>query len=115
MSRVMSRMESKPKKVKYMYYCIYGEDVPHSLELRRTVCPVHLKRLEELKAQNRLLIAGPLLNQDQDEHASHGFCGSIIIASFDNIDDAEAWAAADPYVTAGVYARIYVKPFKQVF
>ena len=98
-----------------MYYCIYGEDSENSAEKRRSVRPAHLKRLEELKAQGRLLTAGGLLNEDLDEHASHGFNGSVIIAAFDNLAEAEAWAATDPYATAEVYARIFVKPFKWVF
>ena len=97
-----------------MYYVIYSEDVPDSLELRRSVRSAHLARLETLKHENRLLIAGPTMAGDHDDPFVAGFKGSLIIAEFDCLEDAKAWAAADPYVTAGVYQRIAVEPFKKV-
>ncbi len=99
-----------------MYYTIYGEDTPDSLEKRRSVREAHLKRLEMLDQENRLLVAGPLLNEDgEDSMLKSGVKGSVIIAEFDNLEAAKVWAAADPYVTAEVYARVTISPFKKVF
>jgi len=97
-----------------MYYAIYCEDTENSLEKRRSVRPAHLQRLSDLEAQNRLLIAGPLMGGDGDNPAEVGFKGSLIIAEFSDIEEAKSWAAADPYVTAEVYARVTVQPFKKV-
>ena len=97
-----------------MYYVIYGEDHPDSMEKRRSVRQAHLQRIQELEYQNRLLVAGPLLHQDQDVNLTHGVLGSIIIAEFPNLEAAKAWAAADPYVTAEVYQSVTVHPFKKV-
>ena len=97
-----------------MYYVIYCEDTPDSLERRRSVRAAHLERLGILKEEGRLLIAGPLMGGDSDDMLAVGVIGSLIVAEFENIDDAKAWAAADPYVTANVYARVTVKPFKKV-
>ena len=98
-----------------MYYAILSEDVPDSLPLRQSVRPRHLQRLEELKQQNRLLLAGPLPAIDSDNPGDAGFTGSIIIAEFSTLSEAQQWADADPYVEAGVYANVSVKPFKKVF
>jgi uncharacterized protein YciI len=95
-----------------MYYAIYCEDRENSMELRRSVRPAHLKRLEILKQQNRLLVAGPLLNEDNENPIVGGIKGSLIIAQFENLATAKEWAAADPYVTADIYARVTVRPFK---
>ncbi len=94
-----------------MHYAIYATDAPNSFEKRRSTRPAHLQRLNELQQQGRLILAGPLLNEDHENPAQGGFCGSLIIAEFDSIEDAKAWAAADPYVTANVYANIEIKPF----
>lgn len=96
-----------------MYYSIYAEDTDDSMEKRRSVRPAHLARLEQLNEQDRLLLAGPLLAEDSEATGSD-VKGSLIIAEFDDLEAAKAWAAADPYVTADVYARITVTPFKKV-
>lgn len=97
-----------------MYYAIMSEDVTDSLPLRRTVRPDHLARLEALRAQGRLLIAGPHPAVDTEDPGDAGFSGSLVVAEFPSLDAAREWAEADPYVTAGVYARTLVKPFKKV-
>lgn len=97
-----------------MYYMICSEDVPDSLALRKQVRELHLARLQELKAQERLLIAGPLPAIDSDDPGEAGFTGSLVVAQFDSLQHAKDWAAADPYIAAGVYARSVVKPFKKV-
>ncbi len=97
-----------------MYYCIFCEDVEDSLEKRRSVRTAHLARLNELEKQGRLLIAGPLFNQENGNPFLGGTKGSLIIAEFDTIEEAKAWAGTDPYATAEVYARITVYPFKKV-
>lgn len=97
-----------------MHYVIYAEDTPDSLEKRRSVRSAHLQRLETLKDEGRLIVAGPLLGGDDENPAVSGIKGSLIIAKFDNLEAAKAWAAADPYVTAEVYANVTVQPFKKV-
>ncbi|EGM78555.1 hypothetical protein Rhein_1331 [Rheinheimera sp. A13L] len=97
-----------------MYYMICSEDVPNSLALRKQVREQHLARLQELKAQDRLLIAGPLPAVDLEDPAEAGFTGSLVVAQFESLEQAKAWAAADPYIAAGVYANSVVKPFKKV-
>jgi uncharacterized protein len=97
-----------------MYYMICSEDVPDSLLLRKQVREQHLARLQELKAQDRLLIAGPLPAVDLEDPAEAGFTGSLVVAQFESLEQAKAWAAADPYIAAGVYANSVVKPFKKV-
>lgn len=98
-----------------MLYVIIGEDIPKSLELRMAARPAHLARLEELQAAGRLILAGPNPAIDNSDPGTAGFSGSLIVAEFASLKEAEAWAAADPYVAAGVYARTSVKPFKKVF
>lgn len=98
-----------------MYYAIYCHDHENSMEKRRSVREAHLARLKELDAQNRLLVAGPLLEQDKDEDLAHGVKGSLIVAKFDDLETAKVWAAADPYVTAEVYKQVSITPFKVVF
>ena len=97
-----------------MHYLIYAEDTPDSLEKRRSVRPAHLQRVQLLKDENRLLVAGPLLGGDDENPAVSGIKGSVIIAEFPNLEAAKAWAAADPYVTADVYANITVQPLKVI-
>lgn len=98
-----------------MYYAILCEDTPDSLEKRRAVRPAHVMRLEELDKKGRLLTAGPLLKSDSENLYAAGIQGSLIIAEFGNLEEAKAWAAADPYVTADIYARVNVFPYKVVF
>ncbi len=98
-----------------MLYAIYCEDVPESLALRLPNRPAHLARLETLQVEGRLVLAGPFPAIDCDDPGQSGFSGSLIVAEFASLSDAESWAAADPYRAAGVYARVTVKPFKQVF
>jgi len=97
-----------------MWYAIMGEDVPNSLEKRLSVRPAHLARLQELQAAGRLLLAGPFPAIDSLDPGPAGFSGSLIVAEFSSLNDAQAWADADPYVAAGVYAKVSVKPFKKV-
>jgi uncharacterized protein YciI len=97
-----------------MLYAILCEDVPNSLPLRMAARPAHLARLQDMVAQGRILLAGPHPAVDAEDPGSAGFTGSLIVASFDSLEDAEAWANADPYVTGGVFARVTVKPFRKV-
>jgi uncharacterized protein YciI len=95
-------------------YAILGEDVDGSLDKRLAARPAHLARLVELKDQGRLLLAGPLPAIDNEEPGPAGFAGSLVVAEFPSLEDAQTWAQADPYLEAGVYARVTVKPFKKV-
>lgn len=97
-----------------MYYAVSGRDVPDSLNKRLAARPAHLARLEQLKNEGRLLAAGPHPAIDADDPGPAGFTGSLIIAEFDSLDDARAWAEADPYMQAGVYAEVSVLPFRKV-
>lgn len=97
-----------------MYYVIFAEDVENSLENRLKSRPAHLERLEELKQQGRLFAAGPLPAIDSEDPGEAGFTGSLVIAEFDSLDAAKAWADADPYFAAGVYNKVTVKPYKKV-
>jgi uncharacterized protein YciI len=96
-----------------MYYAICSEDRPNSLEKRLGARPRHLARLEELKAQARLLLAGPHPAIDSEDPGPAGFSGSLVVAEFPSLEAAQAWADADPYVEAEVYAKVTVKPFKK--
>ena len=96
-----------------MLYAIIGEDRAGSLESRLATRPAHLERLQALQAEGRLLLAGPCPAIDSPDPGPAGFSGSIIIAEFPSLADARAWADADPYVAAGVYAGVTVKPFKK--
>ncbi|MFG1497387.1 YciI family protein [Saccharospirillum sp. HFRX-1] len=98
-----------------MWYAIVSEDVSDSLRLRQSVRPAHLARLEVLQAEGRLLVAGPTPAIESDDPGEAGFTGSVVIADFESLAAAKAWADADPYVDAGVYAQVSVKPFKRVF
>ena len=97
-----------------MYYVIFSNDVPDSGALRAGARPDHLARLETLKTEGRLLVAGPCPAIDSSDPGPAGFTGSVVIAEFPSLEDAQAWADADPYVAAGVYADVAVKPFKVV-
>lgn len=97
-----------------LFYAIVGEDVAGSLEKRLAARPAHLERLRALQAEGRLLLAGPFPAIDSPDPGPARFSGSLIVAAFDSLDAARAWAEADPYVAAGVYARVEVKPFKKV-
>ena len=97
-----------------MLYAILSEDVPDSLEKRKSVRALHISRLDELKNQGRLVLAGPHPAVDSPDPGDAGFTGSLVIAEFDSQQHAQEWADADPYIEAGVYARVVVKPFKRV-
>ena len=97
-----------------MFYAIISEDVKNSLGKRQSARPAHLKRLNQMLEQNRILIAGPLPAVDSEEPGDAGFTGSLIVAEFDSLEQAKAWANDDPYVEAGVYKKVVVKPFKKV-
>lgn len=97
-----------------MLYAITGQDVPDSLAARLAARPAHLERLQALQAEGRLLLAGPFPAIDSNDPGSAGFTGSLIVAEFASLQQAQAWADADPYVAAGVYASVRVKPFRKV-
>jgi len=97
-----------------MLYAIISEDHPGSLKLRLAARPAHLERLQALQAEGRLLLAGPHPAIDSTDPGEAGFTGSLVVAEFASLDDAQTWADADPYITAGVYAQVTVKPFKKV-
>ncbi|GGB13833.1 YciI family protein [Agarivorans gilvus] len=98
-----------------MWYVIFSEDVADSLEKRKQARPAHLERLQALLNEGRLLVAGPMPAIDAEDPAEAGFSGSTVIAEFNSLEEAQSWADADPYVAAGVYAKVTVKPFKKVF
>lgn len=98
-----------------MWYAIVGEDVPDSLAQRLATRPAHLERLTTLQNEGRLLLAGPFPAIDSLDPGPAGFTGSLIVAEFDSLESAQTWAEADPYVVAGVYAHVSVKPFKKAF
>ena len=97
-----------------MLYMILGQDVPDSLERRMAVRPEHLARLEALRDAGRLLLAGPFPVVDSPDPGPAGFTGSLIVAEFPSLEDARAWAEADPYMTTGVFREVVVRPFKRV-
>jgi len=97
-----------------MLYCIIGTDGANTLEKRVQARPAHLERLQQLQAEGRLVLAGPFPAVDAEDPGSAGFTGSLIVAEFESLEEAQEWAAADPYVSAGVYERISVKPFRKV-
>lgn len=98
-----------------MLYLIYAQDVPGTLEQRLAVRPAHLARLQALRDEGRLVVAGPNPAIDSNDPGQAGFTGSTVIAEFPSLEAAKSWAAQDPYVDAGVYGEVTVKPFKQVF
>jgi uncharacterized protein len=97
-----------------VWYAIIANDNPQSLEKRTMARPEHLRRLQELRDAGRLLLAGPFPAIDSEDPGPAGFSGSLIVADFQDIAAAQAWAAADPFVAAGVYREISVRPFKRV-
>ncbi len=97
-----------------MFYAIISQDVENSLEQRLRARPDHLKRLQQLKDEGRLLLAGPHPAIDSDDPGAAGFSGSLVVAQFPSLEEAQAWADADPYIEAGVYEQVTVKPFKKV-
>jgi uncharacterized protein len=97
-----------------MLYAFISQDVKNSLTARLAARPAHVERLQKLKTQGRLIIAGPHPAIDNNDPGPAGFTGSLIVAEFDTLQDAQSWADADPYVTAGVYQNITVKPFNRV-
>lgn len=98
-----------------MLYIIIGTDTPNSLEKRKSARPDHLARLQTLRDAGRLIVAGPLPAVDNDDPGAAGFTGSVIIAEFTSLEEAKIWANTDPYIAAGVYEQVTIKPFKQVF
>ncbi|WP_434680567.1 YciI family protein [Pseudomonas sp. R1-18] len=97
-----------------MLYAIVATDVENSLEKRLSVRPAHLERLNALKDAGRLVLAGPNPAVDSNDPGPAGFTGSLIVAEFESLSAAKSWAEADPFVAAGVYANVVVKPFKHV-
>lgn len=97
-----------------MLYAIVSEDVPNSLPKRKLARPDHLARLEHLKSEGRLIVAGPFPAIDSNDPGDQGFTGSLVIAEFDSLQDAQEWANNDPYIAAGVYQSTMVKPYKKV-
>lgn len=97
-----------------MLYAIIAQDVENSLQDRLAARPKHLARLTALQEQGRLILAGPHPAIDSEDPGEAGFSGSLVVAEFDDLHTAQAWADADPYVTAGVYASVTIKPFKKV-
>ena len=97
-----------------MLYAIISEDITNSLPLRIKARPAHIDRLNELKQQGRLILAGPHPAIDSNDPGDAGFTGSLVVAEFPDLVSAQAWADADPYVAAGIYENVVVKPFKKV-
>ena len=97
-----------------MLYSIVATDVANSLALRLSARPKHIERLNTLKDKGKLILAGPNPMIDSNDPGDAGFSGSIIIAEFNSLDDAQAWADSDPYIEAGVYSHVDVKPYKRV-
>ena len=98
-----------------MFYAIISEDVPDSLNKRLQARPAHLARLEQLQNEGRLLLAGPYPSIDSNDPGPAGFSGSLVVAEFSDLESARQWADSDPYVAAGAYQKVTVKPFKRVF
>lgn len=98
-----------------MWYVIFSQDVENSLQKRMGVREKHLARLQQLQDEGRLLTAGPMPAIDSENPGEAGFTGSTVIADFSSLEEAQQWADADPYIEAGVYEKVIVKPFKKVF
>jgi len=98
-----------------MLYAIISQDIENSLQARLKARPDHLSRLEKLQNEGRLVLAGPHPAIDSNDPGEAGFSGSLVVAEFPTLEDAQIWADADPYMAAGVYQQVKVKPFKQVF
>ncbi|MBE8168117.1 MAG: YciI family protein [Shewanella sp.] len=97
-----------------MWYMISSQDVENSLEKRKSVRAAHIERLTRLSSEGRLMVAGPHPAIDNNDPGEAGFTGSLVIAEFDCLEDAQQWADNDPYIAAGVYEHVVVKPFKRV-
>ena len=97
-----------------MLYAIISEDVSNSLPLRQQARPAHIERLNQLRDQGRLILAGPHPAIDSNEPGDAGFTGSLIVAEFDDLAQAQSWADSDPYIAASVYKNVIIKPFKKV-
>jgi len=97
-----------------MLYAFISQDAPDSLQQRLAARPAHVQRLEQLRDAGRLVLAGPHPAIDSEDPGPAGFTGSLVVAEFDSLEEARRWADADPYVAAGVYAHLDVKPFKRV-
>ena len=97
-----------------MLYAIIAEDIENSLEKRLSSRSAHVERLNTLKSEGRLIIAGPHPAIDSEDPGTNGFTGSLIVAEFDSLESAQAWADKDPYIEAGVYDKVTVKPYKKV-
>lgn len=97
-----------------MWYAIISEDKADSLARRLSARPAHLARLQALQDEGRLLLAGPHPAIDSEDPGAAGFTGSLVVAEFDNLQAAQTWAGADPYMDADVYAKVSVKPFRKV-
>ena len=97
-----------------MLYAIISEDIDNSQPLRNTARPAHIARLDQLQSEGRLELAGPLPAIDSNDPGEAGFSGSLVVAEFDSLEAAKQWADADPYLEAGVYLSVTVKPFKKV-
>lgn len=98
-----------------MLFMIVGEDVDNSLEKRLQARPAHIERLQAMQEQGRIVLAGPNPAIESEDPGEAGFTGSLIVAEFDSLSEAQEWANADPYMDAGVYQKVSVKPFKKVF
>jgi hypothetical protein len=98
-----------------MFYAIISQDVENSLEKRLSVRPAHIARLQALQDEGRMLLAGPHPKIDSEDPGPAGFTGSLIVAEFESLQAAQEWVDADPYIAAGVYENVIVKPFKKVF
>jgi len=97
-----------------MLYAFISHDVPDTLDKRLAARPDHLQRLHQLRDEGRLILAGPHPAIDSEDPGPAGFTGSLVVAEFDSLEEAQNWADADPYVSAGVYSQVIVKPFKKV-
>ncbi|HIL85354.1 MAG TPA: YciI family protein [Pseudomonadales bacterium] len=97
-----------------MLYAIISEDINNSLEKRKAARPAHLERIQDLVDEGRVIVAGPHPAVDTEDPGEAGFTGSLVVAEFSSLEEAQTWANADPYVAAGAYARVTVKPFKKV-
>jgi uncharacterized protein YciI len=97
-----------------MWYVIYSEDIEDSLALRKQTRAAHLERIQLLVDQGRVLVAGPCPTIDNEDPGEAGFTGSLVIAEFESLEEAQQWADTDPYAIAGVYQKVVVKPYKKV-
>jgi hypothetical protein len=110
----MSNKTNNQEDLVIMWYAIIAQDTENSLAKRRSARADHLARLEQLKNEGRLLLAGPHPAVDNDDPGEAGFTGSLVVAEFSSLEAAQQWADADPYIAAGVYEKVIVKPFKKV-